>query len=399
MEPRNKIFISHSSLDKNLVETFVNSILKLGLGISEKRIFCSSMEGHGIKGGKYIPEALKSELQKSCIAILIISNNYKQSEVCLNEIGASWVSLADDKVIPFLTNDIGFEEIGFLNLNKMSLNISNKIDIIKFCDENKQDLCSNDINYQLLDKNIDRFISQLRSFSESDLEETIDFAGISEEELCWDICIYPFGKISQEQFPEYSDELIHTSRKEEIDSLLSKVANLKFREHLLWYSYEGGDIWFTKLKQLKNGNWVLGSNDLAIEEIWINASNSYYDEFILIKTKAQAPFKIDTTGKESFYAGVTEDGIVVSENEWGNGYFKLNNKICRIDKDKGGFYRRHDKVHYFFIATKYHSVIHNYDRTREFCKKIDKLKRALKPKELILFIDTLDKHPLVSSLL
>ena len=48
----NKIFISHSSDDLSIVDSFVDEILKLGMEIPRKRIFCSSMEGHGIQNGK-----------------------------------------------------------------------------------------------------------------------------------------------------------------------------------------------------------------------------------------------------------------------------------------------------------------------------------------------------------
>ena len=67
---KNKIFISHSSKDINIVENFVELILILGLGIDRDRIFCSSMEGQGVLSGEYIPDRLKQEINSSSLNLL-----------------------------------------------------------------------------------------------------------------------------------------------------------------------------------------------------------------------------------------------------------------------------------------------------------------------------------------
>lgn len=89
----NKIFISHSSKDIDYVKSFVDNILILGLDIPSEKIFCSSMDGYGVKSGQYIPDRLKEEINKSALALLFISKNYKASEICLNEVGAAWATL------------------------------------------------------------------------------------------------------------------------------------------------------------------------------------------------------------------------------------------------------------------------------------------------------------------
>ena len=42
------IFISHSSKDKKLVDVFVDTILRLGIGFKDNDIFCTSIEGLGM---------------------------------------------------------------------------------------------------------------------------------------------------------------------------------------------------------------------------------------------------------------------------------------------------------------------------------------------------------------
>lgn len=108
-----KIFISHSSRNRKIVDCFVDKILFLGCGINENEVFCSSIEGLGITTGLDFREHIKSRLLESDYSFLLISNEYKESDICLNEMGASW---AQENVIvkPFIFPNIGFDSIGTL---------------------------------------------------------------------------------------------------------------------------------------------------------------------------------------------------------------------------------------------------------------------------------------------
>ena len=74
-----KIFISHSSADKELVEIFVDKLLVCGMGFSNDDIFCTSLEGLGIKTGKDWRNEIQKNLCKSQVVILFITPNYKIS--------------------------------------------------------------------------------------------------------------------------------------------------------------------------------------------------------------------------------------------------------------------------------------------------------------------------------
>ncbi len=108
-----KVFISHSSKDKKIVDSFITNILILGCGIDENNIFCTSVEGLGIKTGEEFRCHILQNLVNSNYSFLLISNNYKRSDICLNEMGASW-ALNDIKVKPFLLPGIDFNSIGTL---------------------------------------------------------------------------------------------------------------------------------------------------------------------------------------------------------------------------------------------------------------------------------------------
>ena len=107
-----RIFISHSSKDKDIMEKFTDDILQLGIGLSHEDIFCTSIEEMGIKNGEDIRRHIRDNVQLADFSFLMISKNYKQSEICLNEMGAVWAT--DNQVRYYIMPDVDFKEIGWL---------------------------------------------------------------------------------------------------------------------------------------------------------------------------------------------------------------------------------------------------------------------------------------------
>ncbi len=107
-----RIFISHSSRDKGIIEKFTDNILQLGIGLSHEDIFCTSIEEMGIKNGDDIRHHIRENVQSADFSFLVISKNYKESEICLNEMGAVWAT--DNRVRYYILPDVDFKEIGWL---------------------------------------------------------------------------------------------------------------------------------------------------------------------------------------------------------------------------------------------------------------------------------------------
>lgn len=85
-----KIFISHSSKDKEYVNELVK-LLRL-IGLKKDNLFCSSVNGYGIPLGKNIFEYLREEFNNFELHVIFVhSNNFYDSPICLNEMGATWV--------------------------------------------------------------------------------------------------------------------------------------------------------------------------------------------------------------------------------------------------------------------------------------------------------------------
>lgn len=107
-----RIFISHSSKDKEIIEKFVDHILQLGIGIKAEDIFCSSIEEMGVKNGEDIRKHIQTNIRNVDYAFLLISKKYKASEICINEMGAVWAY--DSNVRLYLLPDVNFKKIGWL---------------------------------------------------------------------------------------------------------------------------------------------------------------------------------------------------------------------------------------------------------------------------------------------
>ncbi|MBP2831799.1 TIR domain-containing protein [Aquimarina sp. U1-2] len=128
MAKEKEIFISHSGKDKQIVDNFIDLILQGGLGIHINKIFCTSTDGAKIKSGTDWRNSILDALQSAKINFLIITPNYKESEVCMNEMGAGWVTSAE--VIPLIVEPINYKTVGV---------IQEPVQIEKLLDENSLD--------------------------------------------------------------------------------------------------------------------------------------------------------------------------------------------------------------------------------------------------------------------
>jgi len=150
-----KIFISHSSKDKELVSQFIETILILGLGLKREDIFCTSDRGTDIKSGEDFKRVIKEELDGAKAVIQIVTKNYKTSEVCLNEMGAAWV--ISDKVIPLVAFPFNYDT-GFIHASSQQLILNNKEHLLKFYDDHKEDLFPFNVIFTVFDRQVNKFI-------------------------------------------------------------------------------------------------------------------------------------------------------------------------------------------------------------------------------------------------
>lgn len=120
-----KIFISHSSKDKQCVTDFINHILCLGIGINPDDIFCTSIEDLSIRNGEDIRRHIHDNIRSAEYSFILLSDNYKASEICVNEMGAVWAY--DANVRLYLLPNTGFSIIGWLCDTRQVESISNSV--------------------------------------------------------------------------------------------------------------------------------------------------------------------------------------------------------------------------------------------------------------------------------
>ena len=124
-----KIFISHSSLDKEYVTCLVDFLESIGL--TQEQLFCSSVPGYGIPLDEDIYDYLKRQFKEHNLhVILVLSNNYYQSVACMNEMGAAWV--LQNKYTTILLPGFEFKEIqGAINPRQIGLKLDSDLTEIK----------------------------------------------------------------------------------------------------------------------------------------------------------------------------------------------------------------------------------------------------------------------------
>ena len=128
-----KFFISHSSEDKVIVNGFIKEILKIGCGFKDSDIFCT-LDPTVIRTGDDFRAKIVENLRACDFVILFISENYMNSEICQNEMGAAW-ALENKRVLPFVLPNTKFKDMGFLNEVKQGASIADKRKLDEFYNE------------------------------------------------------------------------------------------------------------------------------------------------------------------------------------------------------------------------------------------------------------------------
>ena len=139
-----KIFISHSSNDEHYAKLVIDLLHSMGHYDWKNSVFCSSIPGNDIPVGERIPDYIKQQFYTHELYVLfLLSDNFYKSPVSLNEMGATWItgqqyrmillpgfSFSDIKGVidpSILSVDLNLEQDGIWNpLNKL------RDDILKF---------------------------------------------------------------------------------------------------------------------------------------------------------------------------------------------------------------------------------------------------------------------------
>lgn len=115
-KPKNNVFISHSSENKEIVSQL--SVYIERLGVKPKHIFCSSIISQGVENGEKLGSSISNAINKSKVLIFLLSYDFINSPYCMQELGAGWHLSEQNKAKCFclVLPDISLSEVsGFVN--------------------------------------------------------------------------------------------------------------------------------------------------------------------------------------------------------------------------------------------------------------------------------------------
>lgn len=156
-----KILISHSSKDKAIVQLFVDDILQLGIGLKPEHIFCTSIEDMGIKNGEDIRKHIHENIKNADYSFLLISKNYKESEICLNEMGAVWAY--DNKVRFYILPNADFNSIGWLCNTRIAERIDSPIALDDLHEQLQQDYSLQNTISKSWSRQREKFLKEIKN--------------------------------------------------------------------------------------------------------------------------------------------------------------------------------------------------------------------------------------------
>ncbi len=155
-----KIFISHSSRDKDYVEQLIQLLNDIGISKSRNSIFCSSFEGYNIPIGEKIYDYIKKQFNKNTLVILILSSNYYESVASLNEMGAIWVMSL--KHVAILLPHFAFSSIeGAIDPREISFIINHKERLNSFKDDLIKGFNLNLIDGSIWERDRNKFLNNI----------------------------------------------------------------------------------------------------------------------------------------------------------------------------------------------------------------------------------------------
>ncbi|MCO6360280.1 toll/interleukin-1 receptor domain-containing protein [Roseivirga pacifica] len=155
-----KIFISHSSRNKDYGNLLVE--LLRNLGIKEDEIIFTSNVAYGIPVGQNIFHWLKSQIEEKPFVIYLLSEQYYESIACLNEMGAAWIIENDHAAIFTPDFDLSSKEFqsGALDPREIGFYIYDEERVLSFI-QLLSDSFKLSNNTVLISQSVKKFITEI----------------------------------------------------------------------------------------------------------------------------------------------------------------------------------------------------------------------------------------------
>ncbi|MEZ4912171.1 MAG: toll/interleukin-1 receptor domain-containing protein [Saprospiraceae bacterium] len=164
------IFISHSSKDIEVVEQFIELLIK-AFKIDESKIRCTSVPRFKLPSGSNVDNTIKNEISASKAFIGFITEKSLDSVYVLFELGARWGS---ERNFRLMTADQAiFELVKPPLVNHHIICISNRTEIYQILDEIQQDLSCKHYNPINIEKEIVKLLETISNKNKHEIAQTL----------------------------------------------------------------------------------------------------------------------------------------------------------------------------------------------------------------------------------
>lgn len=164
---KEKIFISHSSADIDIVEKVID-ILE-AIGVPSDKIFCSSFEGYGIRLGSDFLQVIKEELDNNVLVLFILSSNFYSSAICLCEMGATWVKT--NMHIPILVPPFEYGDIQGVIPTTQGMKINEKEKLNSLKDSVMEFIGIESLNTSIWERKRDKILIDLKKILDKGIQK------------------------------------------------------------------------------------------------------------------------------------------------------------------------------------------------------------------------------------
>lgn len=259
-EKKGKIFISHATKNHEVVAKFCDLILQNALQINTtKEVFNTSLEGSKPKTGQDFRECIKEELINAKLVLQFISKEYKESEVCLNEMGAAWV--LSDNVFPLMIEEDEYE-IGFIHKTNQQIQLHNTNHIFKLIDDLKTKGIVEDFNLERLNQKIHEFVFWLKTHKKpKEIRKPVSKVAVKISDAI-NVNRNPFYNVNKQSSTYYFNNEKYCLIPDTNTLYFLGYANFKSKNHVEIQKEHFPDFFGTPIVSVSKG------------EIWANSNNN-----------------------------------------------------------------------------------------------------------------------------
>lgn len=256
------LFISHASVDKDLIDAFVD-LLQTGIGLNHEQVFCSSLEGMGIPKGKDFIEFIHAKIQDPFLIIMVVTPSYYESFFCLCELGAAWAMLHSS--FPIICPPLEYSDLEAVLKNKEVGKIDGPSDLDSLRDRIIKDgNIENPIPTSRWNVKRDQFLKKLKKL----LREMDGFTKVSIEK---------YTELQEAYEAALQDALEKEEKLDKAKNTIKKLKKLKDGKAVQDVLLEDMDEWSRFKVLAKDAEDVLDElTDPAVEALYYDYSGGTY---------------------------------------------------------------------------------------------------------------------------